>query len=236
MSEHDAGQAEESEHDVVDGALQHLWQVANKLSQIRPPKHDNYRVTIFGSARIQPGQQLYEEVKNLALQCAERGCDIVTGGGPGLMRAANEGAQIGDPDPKTRSIGVRIELPFEQGANAFVEDLYTHQTFYTRLHHFVRLTDAFVVVGGGIGTTLETLLVWQLLQVRHMSGVPLIMVGPMWRGLVEWAKSNMLDHEPPLASQADFDIPTCVDTVGEALTLLEPHIKRFREMNPLPSE
>jgi uncharacterized protein (TIGR00730 family) len=223
------------EHDIVDSALQDVWQVANKLSQIQPRKHDNYRVTIFGSARIRPGQELYEDVKALAAKCAQKRCDIITGGGPGLMQAANEGAQIGDPDDKIQSIGIRIDLPFEQGANAFVEDGYTHQTFFTRLHHFIRLSNAFIVVGGGVGTTLETFMVWQLLQVRHVNDVPLILVGPMWRGLVDWAKQYMVDHNPPLASASDLSIPVCVDTVEEALALLEPRIAQFHDKTPAPS-
>ena len=213
---------------VVELALSNLWEVANTLSRIKPPKQDNYRVTIFGSARIEPGQPLYEEVKDLAKVLAERGCDVITGGGPGLMQAANEGSQLGDPEDKVKSIGVRIELPFEQGANPFVEQLYSHRTFYTRLHQFVRLSNAFVVVGGGIGTALETLLIWQLLQVKHIE-LPLIMVGDMWKGLVDWARTTMTAHDPPFASPKDFDIPTCVPTIGEALELLAPHIAAFQQ-------
>ncbi|MEI4926893.1 LOG family protein, partial [Klebsiella pneumoniae] len=92
--------------------------------------------------------------------------DIVTGGGPGLMQAANEGAaQVRAPE-RNRSVGIRVDLPFEQEANPFVEQAYEHGTFFTRLHHFVLVSDAFVVVPGGIGTVLEMMMVWQLLQVR----------------------------------------------------------------------
>jgi uncharacterized protein (TIGR00730 family) len=213
--------------EVIEQALGNLWAVANNLSRIKPADSDAYRVSVFGSARIKPGQALYEEVKRLTKRLAENGCDIVTGGGPGLMQAANEGAQLGDPEDKVRSIGIRIELPFEQGANPFVEQLYSHQTFYTRLHQFVRLSHSFVVVGGGIGTTLEMLLVWQLLQVRHID-LPFILVGSMWRELVEWGQKHMLSHDPPLANGEDFDVPHCVDTVDEAIALLEPHIERFK--------
>jgi uncharacterized protein (TIGR00730 family) len=162
-------------------------------------------------------------VKELARRLAGRGCAIVTGGGPGLMQAANEGEALGDPDGNTHSIGIRIELPFEQGANPFVESLYTHRTFYSRLHQFVRLSDAFVVVGGGIGTTLEVMIVWQLLQVRHVHDVPLVFVGPMWRGLVEWANKFMVHGPTQLASPEDIAIPTCVDTIDEAITVVEKH-------------
>jgi len=209
---------------VVEEALRSLWATVNKLSRIRPAPSEHYRVTVFGSARIRKGSPTYTQVVDLTRVLSELGCDIVTGGGPGLMEAANEGAQLGDPEDRVRSIGIRIALPFEQGANPFVEQLYTHETFYTRLHQFVRVSNAFVVVGGGIGTTLESLLVWQLLQVHHVAGVPLIMVGPMWRDLVAWARSHMLTHEPPLANAADLDIPECVESVEQAIALLRPRI------------
>ncbi|HZO15017.1 MAG TPA: LOG family protein [Polyangiaceae bacterium] len=209
--------------EIVEQALQSLWSVANQLSQIKPAKQDRFSVTIFGSARVQKGDALYGDVKALSRELAALGCDIVTGGGPGLMEAANEGAQDGDPDNRTRSVGVRIALPFEQGANPFVELLYTHETFYTRLQHFVRLSHAFIVMSGGIGTTLELFLVWQLLQVRHMTNVPLILVGPMWRELCDWAEKQLA----PFANPDDVKIPVCVETVHEAVALLRPHIAAF---------
>lgn len=212
--------------DVVESALSSLWNVVNELSRVKPPRRRRYRVTIFGSARIAPGDPIYAQAKELARRLSAAGCDIVTGGGPGLMQAANEGENLGDPDNKTESHGVRIELPFEQGANAFVEKAYTHRTFYSRLHHFVRLSSAFVVLGGGIGTTLETFLIWQLLQVRHAEDVPLVFVGPMWRDLVEWARRHMLAGPAPLASAADLDIPICVEGVDEAFALLDAHRKK----------
>ena len=151
----------------VEHALMNLWGVANDLSRIQPPR-DRYRVTIFGSARTKPEDPAYAKVVRLARRLTELGCDIVTGGGPGLMAAANEGHHLGDPHDEGESLGVRIALPFEQGANPFVETVYTHRTFFTRLHQIMRLSNAFVVVEGGIGTTLETLLVWQLIQVGHV--------------------------------------------------------------------
>ena len=174
-------------------------------------------MAIFGSARAQPGTYVYDEVKRAAAAFAALGCDIVTGGGPGLMQAANEGANAaGAPG----SVGIRVELPFEQDVNPFVMQAFEHETFFTRLHHFVIASDAFVVVPGGIGTVLEMLMIWQLLQVRHVDKVPLILVGKMWKGLVEWARTSMLDARLALASPRDFDIPTCVDTADEAIALI----------------
>jgi predicted Rossmann-fold nucleotide-binding protein len=124
------------------------------------------------------------------------------------------------------SVGIRVELPFEQDVNPFVEQAYEHGTFFTRLHHFVITSDAFVVVPGGIGTVLEAMMVWQLLQVRHVGEVPLIFVGKMWRGLVDWASTSMLQAQPQLASPADMKIPHCLDTADEAITMVrELHAK-----------
>ena len=117
-------------------------------------------------------------------------------------------------------MGIRVELPFEQDVNPFVEQAFEHETFFTRLHHFVLASDAFVVVPGGIGTVLETLMIWQLLQVRHVDDVPLILVGKMWTGLVEWAKTSMLDPRLALANAEDLRIPQCLETADEAIAVV----------------
>ena len=206
--------------DTVEEALVDLWSVANTLARI-PPPDDRFRVTIFGSARVTTGDPQYDDVRRLAARLSALGCDIITGGGPGLMQAANEGAQIGDPADEADSVGIRVALPFERGANPFVEKVYTHRTFFTRLHHFVRMSDAFIVMPGGLGTTLEVMMVWQLLQVRHLDGVPLILVGSMWRELVHWAERWMVDHVPPYANPEDIKIPRCVNTAEEAAAIIE---------------
>ena len=213
--------------DIVEEALLDLWSVANRLARI-PPPDDRYRVTIFGSARVQPGDAVYEDVKLLAARFSRMGCDIITGGGPGLMQAANEGAQLGDPEDETRSVGIRVALPFEQGANPFVEQIYTHRTFFSRLHHFVRLSSAYVVMPGGLGTTLELTLVWQLLQVKHLRDVPLVLVGGMWQELVDWARRSMTEGPNRYAQPDDVAIPTCVATATEAAEIIEAHIQARR--------
>jgi uncharacterized protein (TIGR00730 family) len=149
------------------------------------------------------------------------GCDIVTGGGPGLMQAANEGAASA-PD-RAQSVGIRVDLPFEQEINAFVTQAFEHRTFFTRLHQFVLASDAFIVAPGGIGTVLETMMIWQLLQVRHLQGTPLILVGKMWPGLIEWARSSMLSADTPLANVEDMTIPRCVANADEAIALIREH-------------
>ena len=205
---------------LVDDAVGGLWEVVNQLTRFRRTKRGNFRVTIFGSARLRPGSPIYEAVKQLAAELTTMGCDIVTGGGPGLMQAANEGAVSVDPKALERSVGIRVDLPFEQGINPFVGHAYAHRTFFSRLHHFMIVSDAFVVVPGGIGTLLEMSLVWQLLQVRKLYATPLILVGRMWAELVEWGRRSMLDDGGELASAVDFGIPHCVTAIDEAVTLI----------------
>jgi uncharacterized protein (TIGR00730 family) len=204
----------------------------NNLSRLKPSNQERYRVTIFGSARAKPGTYAYDEVKRIAAALATIGCDIITGGGPGLMQAANEGAAEGSPDNTDRSVGIRVDLPFEQELNPFVLQAFEHRTFFTRLHQFVLMSDAFIVVPGGIGTVLELMMIWQLLQVQHVRETPLILVGTMWEGLLDWAKSSLLTTEPPLVSMQDVDIPQCVQSGEEAIVLIrENHAQWLASRN-----
>jgi len=206
-----------------------LWEVVNNLTRLRPSKKERYRVTIFGSARVPRDSWVFGEVKRLARTLADMGCDIVTGGGPGLMRAANEGAAEAGAGDRAHSLGIRIDLPFEQDVNPFVERAFEHRTFFTRLHQFVLMSDAFVAVPGGIGTALETLMIWQLLQVRHLDDrTPLILIGKMYTGLVEWAREYMLRPEFPLAAPEDMNIPICLDSADEAIAVIRTHHASWR--------
>ncbi len=212
---------EESVKNVLVHSILDLWEVVNNLTRLRPSQNPRYRVTIFGSARVEAGTFAYEETKRVAAALAEMGCDIITGGGPGLMQAANEGAAT-SPE-RAQSIGIRVDLPFEQEVNAFVTQAFEHRTFFTRLHQFVLASNAFLVAPGGIGTVLETMMIWQLLQVRHLQDTPLILVGKMWPGLVEWARNSMLSVDPPLANVADMTIPHCVADADAAIALIREH-------------
>jgi len=205
---------------LVERAVTGLWEVVNELTRLRRTTRQNYRVTIFGSARLKPGTSAYNSVKKLAAELTTMGCDIISGGGPGLMQAANEGAHSVQPSARKRSVGIRIELPFEQDVNPFVGQAYEHRTFFSRLHHFMIVSDAFVVVPGGIGTLLELSLAWQLLQVRKLYNTPLVLVGKMWSGLIEWSRRSMLQKGNELASDIDFSIPHCVNTIDECLVLI----------------
>jgi uncharacterized protein (TIGR00730 family) len=218
---------EEAVKQILVNTVFGLWDIVNNLTRLRPSKRERYRVTIFGSARAKPGTYVYDEVKRVAVSLAEMGCDIITGGGPGLMQAANEGAAAANAPERNRSVGIRVDLPFEQEVNPFVEQAFEHKTFFTRLHHFVLTSDAFVVAPGGIGTVLELMMIWQLLQVKHVHATPLILVGKMWADLVGWARTHLLTSQPPLANPEDMTIPHCVNTADEAIALLREHHARW---------
>jgi hypothetical protein len=222
---------EEGVKQILVSSILGLWEVVNNLTRLQPTRRDRYRVTIFGSARAKPGNIVYEETRRVSTALAEMGCDIITGGGPGLMQAANEGA--GDARTAgSKSFGIRVDLPFEQEANPFVEMAFEHRTFFTRLHHFVLASDAFVVAPGGIGTVLELMMIWQLLQVRHLDKTPLILVGKMWPGLIEWARSSLLSFDPPLANVEDMDVPQCVATGDEAIAIIRKHHAQWLDGKP----
>src|SRR5438034_8717024 len=120
----------------LERAVTGLWEVVNELTRLRRTTRQNYRVTIFGSARLRPGTPAYDGVKQLAAELTKMGCDIISGGGPGIMQAANEGAHSVE-EATHRSVGIRVELPFEQEVNPFVGQMYEHRTFFSRLHHFM---------------------------------------------------------------------------------------------------
>jgi uncharacterized protein (TIGR00730 family) len=220
---------EEAVKKVVIDSVLGLWDVVNNLTRLQPTRREHYRVTIFGSARAKPGTVAYEETKRAARALAALGCDIITGGGPGLMQAANEGV---DASGKVQSMGIRVDLPFEQEVNPFVGVGFEHRTFFTRLHHFVLASDAFIVAPGGIGTVLETMMIWQLLQVGHLEHTPLILVGKLWPGLVQWVRDTMLTFETPLINAEDVDIPVCVNNADEAIEIIRKHRDEWLAKQP----
>jgi uncharacterized protein (TIGR00730 family) len=222
--------------DILTRSVFGLWDTVNTLTRLRPTTRGRYRVTVFGSARVTPDHWVYGTVRDLAAELTRLGCDIVTGGGPGLMQAANEGVKLAGPDgAHQKSVGIRIELPFEQDVNAFVTDAYEHKTFFTRLHHFVLVSDAFVVTPGGIGTVLETLMVWQLLQVRHLRDTPLILAGHFWDGLLDWAKEAMLKPGIPLVSPADLTIPVVLPDGPAIVAAVRDHHARWQARQGAPA-
>lgn len=212
---------------ILDKAIYQLWETINDLDQIQPERVEHYRVSVFGSSRIQRGDPIYEEVKKLCFELAKMGADIVTGGGPGLMEAANAGAMEGQVNSRSRSFGLSIHLPTEESANPFVNKVFRHRTFFSRLHHFIRLSSAFIVFPGGIGTALELFMVWQLLQVKHVREHPLILVGTMWDGLIAWIEQTMIQRG--LVSPPDMETVSVVGSSEEAMPIIRASFERFKQ-------
>jgi uncharacterized protein (TIGR00730 family) len=186
---------------------------------------DFYRVCIFGSARIKPNSKHFKKVYQLAFELSRRGADIVTGGGPGLMQAANKGAKEGSK--KSRSIGIAIDLPFESIPNSHLDVKRQHRRFSSRLDEFMRISHAVIVTPGGIGTILELFYTWQLIQVEHIKKRPIILLGGegMWVEFLDWMSKWPVKMN--LISKGDLKYLSLCKTVDSAIERLEPEIKRF---------
>ncbi len=190
-------------------------------------KKNSFRVTIFGSARIKENDAIYKQAFNLAKKIGSEGIDLITGGGPGLMEAASVGHTTGDVKGRAHSIGLNISLPFEQKANPGLEMVQTHERFSTRLDEFMMLSNVVVVMPGGIGTCLELFYSWQLMQVHHICRTPIILVGDMWRKLLDWVidfplKAHYLDSK-------DLEAIVWVDNEKEAWDVIEKAREHFEQ-------
>ena len=151
-------------------------------------------ISIFGSARTQPGHEAYELTVDITKKLAEEGFGIISGGGPGIMEAANKGAQLGGG----KSVGLNIELPFEQHDNPYIDrDANLHfEYFFVRKTMFTKYSQGFVMMPGGFGTMDEFFEVATLIQTGKMLQVPLILVGSTyWAGLMEWLQTTMLSEQ-----------------------------------------
>jgi hypothetical protein len=152
----------------------------------------HYRVAIFGSARISEGDESYRDVFAIARGLAQEGFDIVTGGGPGLMQAANAGSQ--SVKNGGQSIGLNITMAREQHANPFLDIKEEFDRFSNRIDTFMALSDAVVVAPGGIGTLLEFFYSWQLTQVEQLCETPIILFGEIWTSLLGWLESEVMPN------------------------------------------
>jgi uncharacterized protein (TIGR00730 family) len=168
-------------------------------------------VTIFGSARVGPDDPHYEAAQETARLLAEAGFAIITGAGPGIMEAANKGARLG----KGRSIGCNIELPFEQGANPYVDTLINFRYFFVRKTMFVKYSMAFIIFPGGFGTLDELFEALTLIQTGKIYQFPVIMFGRhYWAGLIRWLQSRVLQERK--ISPGDMDLMLLTDDPVEA--------------------
>jgi len=210
---------------VIDGSVAQLWETIESLERLQPRNLERFRVSIFGSARIEATHPLYGEARDLAQRLAEAGCDIVTGGGGGLMQAVDLGASRGAvQQPADGDLPVRLVTDDEDAP--FVERVYRHRTFFSRLHHFVRLSSAFIVLPGGIGSTLEAMMVWQLLQAKHLPPTPFLLYGSHWRGLLRWIEEEALGQR--YIEEEDTRLPLQVDTVDEAVEVILQTLREFQ--------
>ena len=173
--------------------------------------HITKGVTIFGSARTHPDDPQYKAAEEVARLLAEAGFAIITGAGPGIMEAANKGAREGGG----RSIGCNIELPFEQGANPYVETLVNFRYFFVRKTMFIKYSSAFIIFPGGFGTFDELFEALTLIQTGKIYQFPVILFGRhYWAGLIRWLQSRVLVERK--ISPGDMDLMLLTDDPAEA--------------------
>lgn len=189
-----------------------------RLSKIGPC------VTIFGSARAKPDQKYYKLAENIAYNLTTHGYGVVTGGSPGIMEAGNKGAHRG----KGVSVGLNIELPFEQHDNPYIDsDKNLHfDYFFVRKVMFVKYSQGFVVMPGGFGTMDELFEAITLIQTKKIGKFPIILVGTKyWSGLIDWIKNTLVDEAA--VSLEDLDLISIVDTEDEVLEVINTFYKKY---------
>ncbi len=179
---------------------------------------NRFRVAIFGSARIKKGDTRYKLVFTLAKMIAESGMDVVTGGGPGLMDAASRGHHVGRKKKFLQSVGLTIKLPTEQKDSYHLDIKKEFHKFSNRLDTFMKLSNAVVVAPGGIGTMLEFLYTWQVLQVGKDCDTFIILLGEHWHGLMKWIHKDI--YHKRLMSKEDFNNIFIAKNCTEAVALL----------------
>ncbi|MFM7723901.1 MAG: TIGR00730 family Rossman fold protein [Bacteroidota bacterium] len=183
-------------------------------------------VSIFGSARTKEENPYYKESVALAEKLAQRGYGIISGGGPGIMEAANKGAQQG----KGASVGLNIDLPFEQNHNPYIDPQHNLEFdyFFVRKVIFVKYSQAFVIMPGGFGTLDEFFEALTLIQTKKIRRRPVVLFGSdYWKGLLSWVEETMLKKEHNISAE-DLNLFAVVDTVDDAVQ----HIENFFENHP----
>jgi len=190
-----------------------------KMSKIGPC------VSIFGSARTKPDNKYYLLAENIAKRIVEAGYGVITGGGPGIMEAGNKGANLGGGT----SVGLNIELPFEQHDNPYIDadKNLDFDYFFVRKVMFVKYSQGFVVMPGGFGTLDELFEAITLIQTHKIEKFPIILVGTeFWKGLLEWIKATLLDTFENIKAE-DLDLIHLVDSEDEVITILDEFYKEF---------
>ena len=182
-------------------------------------------VSIFGSARTTEVSAYYQLAEKIAFQLTQNGYGVITGGGPGIMEAANKGAKRGEG----KSVGLNIELPFEQSSNSYIDNdkLINFDYFFVRKVMFVKYAQGFIVLPGGVGTLDELFEAITLIQTKKIGKFPIVLVGKsFWAGLIEWIKQIMLKKEKNISPE-DLDLFSVVDTADEALGIINNFYNKY---------
>lgn len=185
-------------------------------------------VSIFGSARVREGNHYYDLAVRIAQRIAEAGYGVITGGGPGIMEAGNKGASLAGGI----SVGLNIDLPFEQHDNPYIDDdkSLDFDYFFVRKVMFVKYSQGFVVMPGGFGTLDELFEAITLIQTHKIHTFPIILVGTdFWKGLLDWIKNTMLEVKN--ISPRDLDLIQLVDTEDEVVEIIDAFYKG-RNLSP----
>ncbi len=195
------------------------------LSRIGPA------VTVFGSARMKPGNPYYRAAMALGRELSKHNLPVITGGGPGVMEAANKGAFMA----KGKSVGLNIELPHEQQGNPFANVPLHFHYFFSRKVCFVKYSVAFVFMPGGFGTLDEFFEVLTLVQTRRIPEFPLILFGEkFWPGLIRWMQSQM-QVQNKFITPGDLDLFTVTDDVDEAMHVILEYMRRVGPPEEMPT-
>ena len=208
----------------VFGIMSEFVEATQRLSAIRPA------VSIFGSARTPPDSPYYKLTEYIARLLSDAGFSVISGGGPGIMEAANKGAYHG----KSPSVGLNIQLPHEQSTNGYQDISQSFRHFFARKYMFVRFANAYVVMPGGFGTLDELLEALTLIQTGKSRKIPIILVHePFWRGMVDWFKSTLVSEK--MIDPEDIDLIQIIDKPEDIVEAIFKHYES-RGFAPLPSE
>ena len=214
---------DERQQYVVDAlSIEESWRVfrimAEFVDAIETMSQIHNAVSIFGSARVEPGDEYYQRAEKLGFFLAENGFNVITGGGPGIMEAANKGATAGGG----KSVGMNIRLPFEQKPNPYANIHVDYKYFFIRKVMFVKYAVAYIILPGGFGTMDELFEALTLIQTRRIKSFPVILMGSeYWQGLFNWLKKTMLAENK--ITPADLNLIQIIDDPEEAVN----HIKKY---------
>ena len=182
-------------------------------------------VSVFGSARTQSDNKYYQQAEEIGYLLTQKGYGVITGGGPGIMEAANKGAKRGEG----KSVGLNIELPFEQSYNEYIDKdkILNFDYFFVRKVMFVKYAQGFIVLPGGVGTLDELFEAITLIQTQKIGKFPIVLVGKTyWEGLLDWIKETMLAIEGNISPE-DLDLFNVVDTPEEAVEIVEEFYTKY---------